>query len=108
MPQSPRSRHSNAPVPPDLDVMFSDVFEHIRQPVANGVLDGVKNANACRLNQLRKAHGRVFGFAVELASIDQRETVSSQCSDRTAHQIVVIRGHLPNTDPDAESNPPVG
>jgi hypothetical protein len=94
----------------DLEVPFSDVFEHVWELVTNGVLDGVRNAYARRFGQPRKAHGHVAALAVDLAArFDQSsESVPRQCSDGTAYQIVAITGHLTNTDPDAESNPPAG
>jgi hypothetical protein len=93
-----------------LEVLFSDVFEPIRELVANRVLDGAGNANAGRFGQCRKAHGYVAALAVDLgAGFDQRrESVPRQCSDGTNYQIVAVTGDMTIGDPNAESNPPLG
>jgi hypothetical protein len=93
-----------------LEFLFFDVFERIRELVTNSVPDGARNANARRFGQRRKAHGYIAALAVALCTrFDQScESVSWQCSDGTAYQIIAIIGCLTNRDPDAESNPPVG
>jgi hypothetical protein len=94
----------------DLEVLFSDVFEHIRKLAPNGVPNGAGNANACGFGQRRKAHGYVAALAVDLGTrlYQSCKSIPWQCSDGTDYQIVCITGHLTHTDPDAESNPPVG
>jgi hypothetical protein len=93
-----------------LDVLFSDVFERIRELVTNRIPDGAGNANAGRFGQCRKAQGYVAALAVGLgARFDQsRESVPRQCSDSTKYQIVAVTGHMTIGDPDAESNAPLG
>ena len=94
----------------DVEVLFSDVFEPIRELVTNGVPDGATNANACRFSQCCQPHGYVAVLAVDPSTRSDQgcESVPGQCSDGTAYQIVAITGHLINSDPNAESNPPVG
>jgi hypothetical protein len=50
----------------DLEVVFSDVFEHIRELAVNGVLDVARNANASRFGQRRKARGDVAPLSEDL------------------------------------------
>ena len=86
------------------------LYETNKKEITAIVPDGAGNANTCWLRQCRKAQGYVAARDVELGTrFDQRcESVPWQCSDGTGYQIVAVIGHLTKTDPDAESNPPVG
>jgi hypothetical protein len=95
---------------PNLQGLLSDGLEHIRELVVNGVADGAGNANASRFGQQRNARGKLPAPLTDLGTrFDQScESFRWQRSDGTDHQIVAMTGHLTISDPDAESDPPVG